>query len=146
VLGSKRNSRPSTIRDRGRQGAVNAALRQNLLRHDEGWLTEESADDLSRLDKQRVSVVDPLDGTREFVMGLCSAERHGERCACTAAFWTQRAIVIIQDAYVGKEAGGAGRVAAGMDSHRVVPANQSYPGIIRRAHRHDKEMSTHVFA
>src|SRR6202161_3503177 len=50
--------------------AVDAVLRQNLLREDEGWLSEESADDLSRLDKSRVWVVDPLDGTREFVMGL----------------------------------------------------------------------------
>jgi myo-inositol-1(or 4)-monophosphatase len=57
---------PVTEADR----AVDAALRQNLLRDDEGWLSEESADDLSRLDKQRVWVVDPLDGTREFVMGL----------------------------------------------------------------------------
>ena len=50
--------------------AVDAVLRQNLLRDGEGWLSEESADDLSRLDKSRVWVVDPLDGTREFVMGL----------------------------------------------------------------------------
>ncbi len=50
--------------------AVDAALRQNLLRDGEGWLSEESADDLSRLDKRQVWVVDPLDGTREFVQGL----------------------------------------------------------------------------
>lgn len=50
--------------------AVDAVLRQNLLRDGEGWLSEESADDLSRLGKERVWVVDPLDGTREFVMGL----------------------------------------------------------------------------
>jgi myo-inositol-1(or 4)-monophosphatase len=50
--------------------AVDAVLRQNLLRDGEGWLSEESADDLSRLDKKHVWVVDPLDGTREFVMGL----------------------------------------------------------------------------
>lgn len=57
---------PVTEADR----SVDAALRQNLLREGEGWLSEESADDLSRLDKQHVWVVDPLDGTREFVMGL----------------------------------------------------------------------------
>jgi myo-inositol-1(or 4)-monophosphatase len=57
---------PVTEADR----ALDAVLRQNLLREGEGWLSEESADDLSRLDKQRVWVVDPLDGTREFVMGL----------------------------------------------------------------------------
>jgi myo-inositol-1(or 4)-monophosphatase len=57
---------PVTEADR----SVDAALRHNLLRAGEGWLSEESADDLSRLDKQHVWVVDPLDGTREFVMGL----------------------------------------------------------------------------
>ena len=50
--------------------AVDAALRRELLREDEGWLSEESADDLSRLEKSRVWVVDPLDGTREFVAGI----------------------------------------------------------------------------
>lgn len=57
---------PVTQADR----SVDAVLRENLLREGEGWLSEESADDLSRLEKSRVWVVDPLDGTREFVMGL----------------------------------------------------------------------------
>jgi len=50
--------------------AVDVVLRQNLLREGEGWLSEESVDDFSRLDKRHVWVVDPLDGTREFVEGL----------------------------------------------------------------------------
>jgi myo-inositol-1(or 4)-monophosphatase len=45
-------------------------LREALLREGEGWLSEESADDLARLKKQRVWVVDPLDGTLEFVAGI----------------------------------------------------------------------------
>jgi len=57
---------PVTEADR----AVDAVLRQNLLRPGEGWLSEETADDLSRLEKERVWIVDPLDGTREFVLGL----------------------------------------------------------------------------
>ena len=57
---------PVTEADR----ALDAVLRQNLLRDGEGWLSEETADDLSRLEKQRVWIVDPLDGTREFVLGL----------------------------------------------------------------------------
>jgi myo-inositol-1(or 4)-monophosphatase len=57
---------PVTEADR----AVDAVLRAKLLREGEGWLSEESADDLSRLDKSCIWVVDPLDGTREFVMGL----------------------------------------------------------------------------
>jgi len=45
-------------------------LRETLLRDGEGWLSEESADDWTRLNKERVWVVDPLDGTREFVAGI----------------------------------------------------------------------------
>ena len=36
----------------------------------EGWLSEEDVDDLGRLSKRVVWVVDPLDGTREFVDGI----------------------------------------------------------------------------
>src|SRR5258708_37826616 len=57
---------PVTEADR----ALDAVLRKNLLRDGEGWLSEESADDLSRLDQECVWVVDPLDGTREFVEGI----------------------------------------------------------------------------
>jgi myo-inositol-1(or 4)-monophosphatase len=34
---------------------------------DDGWLSEESVDSAERLKKQRVWIVDPLDGTQEFV-------------------------------------------------------------------------------
>lgn len=57
---------PVTEADR----AVDAVLKQHLLRDGEGWLSEETIDDHSRLSKQRVWVVDPLDGTREFVQGI----------------------------------------------------------------------------
>src|SRR5579864_3502198 len=57
---------PVTEADR----AIDAVLRQNLLREGEGWLSEESVDDFTRLEKSRVWVVDPLDGTREFVKGI----------------------------------------------------------------------------
>jgi myo-inositol-1(or 4)-monophosphatase len=57
---------PVTEADR----AADAVLRKELLRDGEGWLSEESVDDLSRLDKRCVWVVDPLDGTREFVAGI----------------------------------------------------------------------------
>ena len=50
--------------------AVDKVLRGILPRAGEGWLSEESADDESRLDKSRVWVVDPIDGTREFVDGV----------------------------------------------------------------------------
>jgi len=57
---------PVTEADR----AVDAILKKCLLRNGEGWLSEETIDDPSRLSKRRVWVVDPLDGTREFVQGI----------------------------------------------------------------------------
>ena len=57
---------PITAADR----AVDDVLRKMLLRSGEGWLSEETVDDFTRLEKQRVWVVDPLDGTREFVQGI----------------------------------------------------------------------------
>ena len=49
---------------------VDAALRKCLLRPGEGWLSEESVDDPIRLENRWVWIVDPLDGTREFVDGI----------------------------------------------------------------------------
>src|SRR6266568_1338770 len=49
---------------------VDAVLRKELLREGEGWLSEESVDDLARLKANRVWIVDTLDGTREFVAGI----------------------------------------------------------------------------
>ncbi|HTQ81469.1 MAG TPA: 3'(2'),5'-bisphosphate nucleotidase CysQ [Thermoanaerobaculia bacterium] len=49
---------------------VDAVLKRLLPQEGEGWLSEETHDDRSRLERRRVWVVDPLDGTREFVLGL----------------------------------------------------------------------------
>lgn len=51
--------------------AVDDYLRRSLLeaRPDYGWLSEETADTGERLEKQRVFVVDPIDGTRGFIRG-----------------------------------------------------------------------------
>ena len=49
---------------------IDAILRRLLPREGEGWLSEETVDDPSRLDRERVWIVDPVDGTREFVEGL----------------------------------------------------------------------------
>ena len=57
---------PVTEADR----ALDGVLHKELLREGEGWLSEESVDDPIRLERSRVWVVDPLDGTREFVTGI----------------------------------------------------------------------------
>ncbi len=50
--------------------AVDTLLKEMLPQNGEGWLSEETLDDPSRLSARRVWVVDPLDGTKEFVQGL----------------------------------------------------------------------------
>jgi myo-inositol-1(or 4)-monophosphatase len=50
--------------------AADNVLREMLPHPGEGWLSEETADSPERLGCRRVWVVDPLDGTREFVEGI----------------------------------------------------------------------------
>jgi 3'(2'),5'-bisphosphate nucleotidase len=56
---------PVTAADRAADDLITAGLRDAFP--DDGLLSEESDDDLSRLHKERVWIVDPLDGTAEFI-------------------------------------------------------------------------------
>lgn len=51
---------------------ANRAIREVLGARfpEDAWLSEEDADDSRRLDRSRVWIVDPLDGTREFIKGI----------------------------------------------------------------------------
>ncbi|MEZ5681107.1 MAG: 3'(2'),5'-bisphosphate nucleotidase CysQ [Erythrobacter sp.] len=51
--------------------AVDAFLKRELgaLLPSAGWLSEETADDPSRLDRDLIWLVDPVDGTRDFIRG-----------------------------------------------------------------------------
>lgn len=51
--------------------AVNEMLEHRLqsARPDYGWLSEETDDNADRLDRERVFIVDPIDGTRSFADG-----------------------------------------------------------------------------
>ena len=51
--------------------AVDAFLRRELgrLLPSAGWLSEETADDLARLERGLIWLVDPIDGTRDFIRG-----------------------------------------------------------------------------
>jgi len=61
----KAGDEPVTAADRIADELIAAGLRSAFP--GDGLLTEESDDDLSRLEKERVWIVDPLDGTTEFI-------------------------------------------------------------------------------
>lgn len=61
----KEGDEPVTAADRAADDLISAGLRAAFP--DDGLLTEESVDDLSRLEKERVWIVDPLDGTTDFI-------------------------------------------------------------------------------
>jgi myo-inositol-1(or 4)-monophosphatase len=56
----------------------------------DGWLSEETADSTERLRRRRVWVVDPLDGTREFIQHI------PEFCVCVALVEDGRPVVAVQ--------------------------------------------------
>jgi myo-inositol-1(or 4)-monophosphatase len=69
--------------------AVDAHLKERLCaaRPDYAWLSEETADDKSRLSADRVWIVDPIDGTRAFV------KKKPEYTVCAALVENGRAVL-----------------------------------------------------
>jgi myo-inositol-1(or 4)-monophosphatase len=89
--------------------AVDKFLREKLSRQGAGWLSEESADDLSRLHHERIYIVDPIDGTRAYLAGaedwsICAALIERGRPVACAVY-----APVIGDMYVASLGGGATR-------------------------------------
>ena len=89
--------------------AANDLLRARLTEAspDYGWLSEESADDEMRLGKERVWIVDPIDGTRSYLAG------REDWCVSAALVSSGRPILaavfapVTQEFFVGILGGGA---------------------------------------
>ncbi len=64
-VGSKGHDNPVTTADLEADHAIREILSRSFP--DYGWLSEESADSAERLSRRRVWIVDPLDGTKEFI-------------------------------------------------------------------------------
>lgn len=64
---SKGDMGPVTRADREADGLLKRELRRLMPA---GWLSEETADSPERLGTERLWIVDPLDGTKEYVQGL----------------------------------------------------------------------------
>lgn len=67
-VGAKGYDNPVTSADLAADRALHAALSTHYP--DYGWLSEETVDDSERLRRSRVWIVDPLDGTKEFIKGV----------------------------------------------------------------------------
>jgi len=61
----KVNNSPVTRADRDSNDIIKSILRKTFP--NDGWLSEEDVDDMTRFEKKRVWIVDPLDGTRDFI-------------------------------------------------------------------------------
>ncbi len=69
--------------------AINALFEERLkaMRPDDGWLSEEAADTPERLNRPRLWIIDPIDGTRAFI------ERRTEWCVAAALTENGRPVV-----------------------------------------------------
>ena len=67
-IGSKGHDNPVTQADLEADRAIKKRLRDPFPEY--GWLSEETVDNDARLKRRRVWIVDPLDGTKEFIKGI----------------------------------------------------------------------------
>jgi len=67
-VGSKGYDNPVTTADLEADRTIKRMLTRAFP--DYGWLSEETADTSDRLGRRRVWIVDPLDGTKEFIKGI----------------------------------------------------------------------------
>lgn len=87
------------VREKGHDNPLTAADLESNARirslvaaafPDDGWLSEETADSTERLTRRRVWVVDPLDGTKEFIQHI------PEFCVCIALVEDGRPVVGVE--------------------------------------------------
>ncbi|MEL6947439.1 MAG: 3'(2'),5'-bisphosphate nucleotidase CysQ [Pseudomonadota bacterium] len=99
--------------------AVDHFLKEKLLeaRPDYGWLSEETDLDDSRLDTPRTFVVDPIDGTRGFIQGLC------RWCVSVAVVEANRPIAGVLDCpAIGEQFTALTRGGAHLNGERLIAA------------------------
>jgi myo-inositol-1(or 4)-monophosphatase len=68
TIGSKGKDNPVTQADLEADHAIKRMLQEPFPEY--GWLSEETADSADRIGRRRVWIVDPLDGTKEFINGV----------------------------------------------------------------------------
>jgi len=122
----KTDDEPVTEADRSANLHILARLQAKYP--DDGILSEESKDDLRRLQMRRVWIIDPLDGTKEFIA------RNGEFAIMIGLAIDGKPVlgVVMQPATGLLYAGAAGRGAYLLEDEERVPLNVSDVGQINR--------------
>ncbi|MBW7881196.1 MAG: 3'(2'),5'-bisphosphate nucleotidase CysQ [Caldilineaceae bacterium] len=115
----KSGDEPVTEADRSANQHILSRIRANFP--DDGILSEESKDDLSRLEKKRVWIIDPLDGTKEFIA------RNGEFSIMIGLAVEGRPVmgVVMQPANQLIYAGAAGQGAVLIEKGEEIPLSTS---------------------
>ena len=99
-----------------------------------GWLSEESADDLTRLDSERIFIVDPIDGTRSYLAGredwsICAALVERGRPVAAAVY-----APVFDEMYVAAAGGGATRNDARIAGDAAAPRSRAPASPVRKHH------------
>jgi myo-inositol-1(or 4)-monophosphatase len=101
----KGHDSPVTEADTEANQAIHTLISRSFPQ--DGWLSEETRDSDARLSKQRVWVVDPLDGTKEFINHI------PEFCVCVALVEGDEAVVgvsynpVADEMFAAAQGGGA---------------------------------------
>jgi 3'(2'), 5'-bisphosphate nucleotidase len=85
---------PSTDADRLADRVIVEALEAAFPRAGHGFLTEESEDGRARLDRERVWIVDPVDGTKDFIRHNGNFAMHIALVERTGDLWLPVAAVV----------------------------------------------------
>lgn len=129
LLGEKAKGHPVTKADCDADRAIRERITARFPR--DGWLSEETADDSARLARERVWIVDPMDGTKDFLAGrpefcvsiaLVARSPHGYR---PEAAWVY--LPIPKVLYRALRAGGAFREEGGQASPLSVSDGRRTP-------------------
>ena len=112
--------------------AIDSFLREKLARPGIGWLSEESIDDLKRLDSERIFIVDPIDGTRSYLAGredwsICAALVERGRPVAAAIYAPALREMYVASAACGASLNGARietSTGASLDGARVAGPQQ----------------------
>jgi len=125
---TKADTSPVTIADKAADALILDRLRTAFP--DDAFLTEESPDDPVRFSKSRVWIIDPLDGTRDFLAQTGDFSVHIGLCVDNQPVRGVGYQPVRQALYHARRGGGAFMESSGVQS-RITTSTRSAPGDLR---------------